>query len=82
MKTGIVEWFDPQKGFGFIAGTEGEANIFVHFTGLIDRGANPPDTGDKVTYEVAASAKGPKAVKVRIIERAGSGSVETPGVQG
>ncbi len=69
MKTGVVEWFSPQRGYGFITGTEGD-NIFVHYSGLIDKGAAPPRTGDQVTYDVAATSRGPKAVHVRIVRRA------------
>ena len=66
MKTGIVESYDRKKGCGFIAGVGRETNIFVHSSGLVDK-ANPPRAGDKVTYEVRASRKGPKAINVRIV---------------
>ena len=61
MKTGVIEWYSPQRGYGFITGTEGD-NIFVHNSGLIDKGTTPPSTGDQVTYDVTPTSRGPKAV--------------------
>ena len=34
MHNGTVEWFNAQKGFGFITNNENGEDVFVHFSGL------------------------------------------------
>jgi len=55
-----VKFFNTEKGFGFITPDEGGKDVFVHKTGTR---ANLNE-GDKVTYEVEQSPKGPSAVNV------------------
>ena len=58
---GKVKFFNEQKGFGFIAGDDGQ-EYFVHKTGLKE-GARIRDN-DEVTFEVGTGDRGPKAVNV------------------
>ena len=60
---GSIKWFNGTKGFGFITGDDGE-EIFVHFrnvNGLGKRGIKP---GQRVSYAVVASDRGPQAEDV------------------
>ncbi len=61
MKTGVVKFFNTEKGFGFIKDDESNADIFVHKTGLIDNIRED----DQVTYETEEGRKGLNAVDVR-----------------
>lgn len=61
MEKGTVKFFNTVKGFGFITPESGAKDVFVHSSGLI----GTIREGDKVTYEVQASPKGPSAVNVK-----------------
>lgn len=60
MKTGIVKFFNDEKGFGFIKDDETKEDIFVHKTGLIDNISED----DHVSYETEQGRKGLNAVNV------------------
>jgi CspA family cold shock protein len=64
--TGTVKWFNPDKGFGFIA-QDGGADVFVHFSAIEGTGYRNLNENDKVEFEVTQGAKGPNAANVRII---------------
>ena len=60
--TGIVKWFNTQKGFGFIVPDEGGEDVFVHFTSL--NGLKLLHEGDRVEFDVESGSRGVKAVDV------------------
>ncbi len=63
MKTGVVKWFNNEKGFGFIS-VEGEDDVFVHFSAINGEGYKSLEEGQKVEFEVVDGAKGPQAANV------------------
>lgn len=62
MPQGTVKFFNESKGFGFIVPDNGEPEIFVHVTGLVDQIRE----NDQVTYEVENGKKGLNATNVKI----------------
>lgn len=64
---GIVKWYDPEKGYGFIIQRSGE-EIFFHRTGIAMDGPERFPDGARVTYLVERTAKGPQAVEVALME--------------
>lgn len=60
---GLVKWFDPRKGYGFVVGPEGQ-DIFVHFTVIQGDGFRVLKDGSTVNYDAVRSDKGWKATKV------------------
>jgi CspA family cold shock protein len=62
---GTVKWFSRVKGYGFIAPEDGGKEIFVHFSGIEGEGYRNLEEGQRVTYRVEETAKGPQAVAVR-----------------
>jgi len=63
MSNGTVKFFNNSKGFGFISPEEGDKDVYVHATGLIDEITE----GDKVSYDVEEGPKGLNAVNVKIV---------------
>lgn len=61
---GIVERFDARRGFGFITREKSKPNIFVHFTNIKGEGYKELMPGQKVSFEVGESPKGPTALNV------------------
>jgi len=69
-KTGFVKWFNYKKGYGFIT-TEGQEDVFVHFSNIDMEGFKKLDEGDQVEFEIKESdqGKGPEALKVKIVSK-------------
>lgn len=65
MKTGIVKWFNAEKGFGFIS-VEGEDDVFVHFSAIQGEGFKTLEEGQHVTFDIKEGQKGPQAANVVI----------------
>ncbi|MBC7290710.1 MAG: cold shock domain-containing protein [Actinotalea sp.] len=66
---GTVSWYDPDKGFGFVAPDSGGEDVFVHVRALAG-GLTELHEGDRVTYDVAAGDRGPQARDVRLARTA------------
>ena len=60
---GQVKWFNVSKGFGFITKDDGE-EIFVHFRSIRGEGRRSLRDGQRVSFVVAQSDKGPQAEDV------------------
>ncbi|MFP1627977.1 cold-shock protein [Streptomyces sp. 5K101] len=64
MATGTVKWFNPEKGFGFIAQDSGGPDVFVHYSAINATGFRELTEGQKVQFEVVQGPKGPQAENV------------------
>ena len=64
MVTGTVKWFNESKGFGFIAPSDGSADVFVHFSAIQGDGFKTLIEGQTVEFEVEQGPKGLQAAKV------------------
>jgi CspA family cold shock protein len=62
--TGLVKWFNNDKGFGFISRENGEKDCFVHHSAIQGNGYKSPNEGDKVEFDVVQGQKGPAAENV------------------
>lgn len=61
---GIVKWFNPTKGFGFITPSNGGLDVFVHQSEIQLPGFRSLAQGEPVEYQLYDGQKGPKALKV------------------
>lgn len=64
--TGMVKWFNAEKGFGFIVADKGEKEVFVHQDALL--GASFLRCGQRVRFEILNLPAGPRAKSVQLIE--------------
>lgn len=62
--TGVVKWFNSQKGFGFIE-REGGTDVFVHHSEIQGEGYRELAEGEKVSFLITQGQKGPQAIQVR-----------------
>ncbi len=63
MSDGKVKWFNPRKGYGFIA-TEDGRDIFVHYSSISGNGYKTLTEGEPVTFEIVEGDKGLRAENV------------------
>lgn len=67
MPHGTVRWFDPDRGFGFLAPDDGAEDLFVHASEVLaDDGTRVLREGDAVEFEVGEGPRGPQARRVRV----------------
>ena len=64
--TATVKWFDTKKGFGFIAGTDGD--VFVHYRSLLQEGFKNLREGDQVQFTQLDTETGLQASDVSIVQ--------------
>ena len=64
---GIVNWFNAQKGFGFIRRNDGTGDIFVHYSNLTMTGFKSLEKDQVVEFSEATTEKGLQAVDVTIL---------------
>ncbi|HEY9410368.1 MAG TPA: cold-shock protein [Jiangellaceae bacterium] len=67
MAQGTVKWFNAEKGFGFIAQDNGEADVFVHYSAIQSEGYRTLEENQRVEFEITQGPKGPQADQVRAI---------------
>lgn len=57
MQTGVVKWFNAQKGFGFIQPNSGGPDVFVHISAVERAGLSGLNEGQKISYEIVADKR-------------------------
>ena len=55
--TGIVKWFNAEKGYGFITPDDGSEDVFVHFSAIVADGYKKLIEGQKVTFDTEPDPK-------------------------
>ncbi len=58
MVVGVVKWFNPTKGYGFIAPETGGKDVFVHISAVQRAGLSNLNEGQKVQFEVEQQQNG------------------------
>lgn len=65
MATGIVKWFNNEKGYGFIAPEDGSADVFAHYSAIQSNGYRALEENQRVEFEITQGPKGPQAENIR-----------------
>lgn len=61
---GVVKWFDPTKGYGFLIAANGGGDILIHSSCLKEAGRSTAREGATVVCEVVRRAKGLQALRI------------------
>jgi cold shock protein len=61
MNTGVVKWFNSQKGFGFIQPEDGSKDVFVHISAVERAGMGSLNEGQRISYEIVADRRSGKS---------------------
>ena len=63
-QTGVVKWYNKEKGYGFISGNDG-TDVFVHHSQIKENGHEKDlNEGQDVSFSIEDSPKGPMATNV------------------
>ena len=65
---GTVKWYNPDKGFGFVACEDGEKDVFIHASVVERAGLRGLDEGKRVEMKVVKTPKGREAISVALLE--------------
>jgi CspA family cold shock protein len=61
MPQGTVKWFNPTKGYGFIAPDNGGKDVFVHISAVQKAGFRTLNEGQKLSFDIEAQQNGRNA---------------------
>jgi len=61
MTTGVVKWFNGQKGYGFIQPDGGGKDVFVHISAVERAGLSSLNEGQKISFELVADRRSGKS---------------------
>ncbi len=77
MPSAVVRWFDPERGFGFLALDDGGDDLFVHASEILapGGGAKVLREGQAVEFEHGEGDRGPQAKRVRVTGEAAQASL-------
>lgn len=67
MAEGTVKWFNSEKGFGFIAPSDGSADVFAHYSEIQSGGFRNLEENQHVRFDIGQGAKGPQATGITVI---------------
>ena len=67
MAAGIVKFYNPNRGFGFIAPETGGKDVFVHATALESAGLSALADGQRVAFDLELDRQGrPAAINLKL----------------
>ena len=76
---GVVKWFDPGRGFGFVVADEGGPDILLHANVLRNFGQSSVADGARISILVQQTARGVQATEVVSVDS--DAPVDAPGLE-
>ena len=73
-----VKWFNPDKGFGFVALADGSGDVFLHANALTNAGHGSVSPGASLRVRVGQGQKGRQVMEVLAVDE-GAGYQESTG---
>jgi cold shock protein len=67
--SGVVKWFSPEKGFGFVELSDGSGEAFLHGSVLAQSGSSTIQPGETLEVRVGPGHKGPHVTEVVSVDR-------------
>ena len=66
--SGVVKWFSPEKGFGFVSLSDGSGDAFLHGSMLTQSGIGAVQPGETLEVRVGPGHKGPHVTEVLSVD--------------
>ncbi len=66
--TATVKWFNPAKGFGFVAPSDGTADAFLHVSVLHEAGLRTLRQGATINCDISDGPKGPQVANIKDVD--------------
>ena len=66
--SGVVKWFSPEKGFGFVELSDGSGDAFLHGSVLTQGGIAAVEPGETLEVRVGPGHKGPHITEVLSVD--------------
>ena len=63
---GVVKWYSPAKGFGFVTPDAGGEELFLHRSALEQIGLSEIGEGTRVRAQVAHGMRGPQVMRLQL----------------
>ena len=67
MPNGKIKWFNPNKGYGFIANDAGGKDVFLHASALEQAGLDTLEEGQAVSFDIGEDKGKENAINIKKI---------------
>lgn len=67
MATGVVKWFNPTKGYGFVKPEQGGPDVFIHISALEKAGIGNLNEGQRISYDLSTNKGKTAAIQIKLI---------------
>lgn len=67
MQSGVIKWFDPKKGFGFVVADTGGPDILLHVNVLLIFGQSSIADKTRIDFFTQTTCKGAQVVRVAAV---------------